>query len=202
MGVAIRRGSAEDAGAVSATLAAAFQDDPVNRWWIPDEAERTRALPTFFRFAYDRLWLRFDEIHVADDAAGAAAWIPPGQWRLSEEEERHLAPFFRDVVAPEYLQRAGVLMNLIEERHPEEPAHWYLPCIGVRPDRQGQGAGSALLRHMTDRLDRERVPAYLEASSERNRALYERHGFEQRGDLTLPDGPTLWLMWRDPKGDV
>ena len=91
-----------------------------------------------------------------------------------------------------------MLIGLIEERHPDEPAHWYLPCIGVRPDRQGQGVGSALLEHMTERLDREGVPAYLEASSERNRALYLRHGFEIRGELTLPEGPTLWLMWREP----
>ena len=198
MGVSIRRGAAEDAAAVSATLAAAFHDDPVNTWWIPDAAERARVLPTFFRFAFERLWLRFDEVHVADDAAGAAAWVPPRRWRLTEEEEAHLAPFFVDVVAPEYLQRAGVLIGLIEERHPDEPPHWYLPCIGVRPGRQGQGVGSALLEHMTERLDREGVPAYLEASSERNRALYLRHGFAIRGELTLPEGPTLWLMWREP----
>ena len=54
---------------------------------------------------------------------------------------------------------------------------------------------------MTKRLDRDRVPAYLEASCERNRELYLRHGFELRAELTLPEGPTLWLMWRDPKGE-
>jgi ribosomal protein S18 acetylase RimI-like enzyme len=198
MGVSIRRGAPEDAAAVSATLAAAFHDDPVNTWWIPDAAERARVLPTFFRFAFERLWLRHDEVHVADDAAGVAAWVPPRGWRLTEEEEAHLAPLFVDVVAPEYLHRAGVLIGLTEEQHPE-PAHWYLPCIGVRPDRQGQGVGSELLRHMTKRLDHDGAPAYLEASCERNRELYLRHGFELRAELTLPEGPTLWLMWRDPK---
>jgi len=200
MGVAIRKGSAEDAAAVSATLGAAFQQDPINTWWIPEDSERARMLPSFFRFAIERLWLRFDEVHVADDGAGAAAWVPPARWRLTEEEEAHLAPFFVDVVAPEYLQRAGVLIGLIEERHPDDPEHWYLPCIGVHPDRQGQGVGSKLLRHMTTRLDREALPAYLEASSEQNRALYLRHGFEVTGELTLPDGPTMWMMWRDPRG--
>ena len=198
MGVSIRKASAEDAAASSATLGEAFQQDPINTWWIPDAAERARVLPTFFRFAIERLWLRFDEVHVADDAAGAAAWVPPGGWRLTEEEEAHLAPFFVDVVAPEYLQRAGLLIGRIEEQHPDEPEHWYLPCIGVHPDRQGQGIGTALLRHMTERLDRKGAPAYLEASSERNHALYERHGFDVTGELTLPDGPTMWLMWRDP----
>ena len=94
MGVSIRKASAEDAAAASATLGEAFQQDPINTWWIPDAAERARVLPTFFRFAFERLWLRFDEVHVADDAAGAAAWVPPSRWRLTEEEETHLAPLF------------------------------------------------------------------------------------------------------------
>jgi hypothetical protein len=43
------------------------------------------------------------------------------------------------------------------------------------------------------------VPAYLEATSERNRDLYRRHGFVDREVLELPDDcPPLYPMWRDP----
>ncbi len=45
--------------------------------------------------------------------------------------------------------------------HPREP-HWFLPLIGVDPMYQGQGRGSALLRHALLQCDRDRVPAYLE----------------------------------------
>ena len=38
--------------------------------------------------------------------------------------------------------------------------------------------------------------AYLEATSEQNRRLYERHGFVATAELRLPDGPSLWAMWR------
>ena len=42
------------------------------------------------------------------------------------------------------------------------------------------------------------VPVYLEASAARNVPLYERHGFRLTGEpVTLPDGPTVWPMWRD-----
>jgi hypothetical protein len=51
-----------------------------------------------------------------------------------------------------------------------------------------------------ERRDREGAAAYLEATSDRNRALYERHGFRAQGAIPLPDGPTLWRMWRDPMG--
>lgn len=51
-----------------------------------------------------------------------------------------------------------------------------------------------------ERCDREGLPAYLEASSARNRALYLRHGFEVVEEVHLPaDGPPVWLMWRNPR---
>ena len=53
---------------------------------------------------------------------------------------------------------------------------------------------------MLQRADADGLPAYHEATSPRNRALYERHGYVNQGELVLPDGgPTLWRMWRDPR---
>jgi ribosomal protein S18 acetylase RimI-like enzyme len=43
------------------------------------------------------------------------------------------------------------------------------------------------------------MPAYLESSNPRNMSLYRRHGFEQVGELPLPDGPALYPMWRTPR---
>ena len=55
--------------------------------------------------------------------------------------------------------------------------HWYLDFLGVEPRRQGRGLGKALLSPALERCDRERIPAYLGASTERNRMFYERNGF-------------------------
>ena len=38
----------------------------------------------------------------------------------------------------------------------------------------------------------------IESTTPRSRALYERHGFEATGAIELPDGPTLWPIWRPP----
>ena len=55
------------------------------------------------------------------------------------------------------------------------------------------------MRDMFERLDRDGEAAYLESTTLRSRALYERHGFECFGEITLPDGPTMWQMWRAPR---
>ena len=45
------------------------------------------------------------------------------------------------------------------------------------------------------------MPAYLEASSPRNRVLYERHGFQVTEQFSLaPASPPLWRMWRNSDG--
>ena len=199
---AVRSADPNESEALAATLGAAFQDDPVMRWWIDDDAERARVSPAFFRFSLEHLYLRFDQTYVADDVAGVAAWCPPGRWRADDDELAELLPGYLAAVGEQHFERGAVIVYTIEEAHPEEP-HWYLPVIGVRPEHQGRGLGSALLSTMTSKLDTEGLPAYLEASTERNRALYQRHGFEVTGELHLPeDGPTLWQMWRDPKGSA
>jgi ribosomal protein S18 acetylase RimI-like enzyme len=81
--------------------------------------------------------------------------------------------------------------------HPTEP-HWYLAQIAVTPGRQGRGHGSALLRSGLERCDRDGLPAYLESSSPRNRALYERHGFDVIDEVRVADSPPIWPMLRPP----
>jgi GNAT superfamily N-acetyltransferase len=85
----------------------------------------------------------------------------------------------------------------MELRHVREP-HYYVRDVGVHPDMQGNGLGSALLCPTLDRCDREGLPAYLEASSERNAALYERLGFQLTGELRVGGSPPLRLMLRPP----
>jgi hypothetical protein len=60
--------------------------------------------------------------------------------------------------------------------------------------------GSALLAPVLQRCDSDGLPAYLEASSPRNRALYERQGFAVTEEFALGRGaPPQWRMWREPR---
>ena len=90
------------------------------------------------------------------------------------------------------------LLDQMGEFHPTEP-HWYLPLIGVDLTMQSRGHGSALLRHALERCDRDRLPAYLEATSPLNKPLYERHGFEDLGVIQEGSSPPMWPMRREPR---
>jgi ribosomal protein S18 acetylase RimI-like enzyme len=192
----VRRATTADARALSRTLASAFRDDPVFGWCIPDPRHRDRLLAPWFRVVVDAL-LAHGESYCAGDAVGAALWVPPGVAPLSEEQEDRLGAVTADLggVTPGRLEALGKVM---EAGHPHDP-HLYLWFAGVRARDQGRGWGARLLRSRLAGADERGVPAYLEATSDRNRALYERHGFEVTGELSVPGSPTLWQMWRDPR---
>lgn len=190
----IRKATAADVPALAGTLARAFEDDPVFAWFFAEERRRMQRIERFFDTVLRLIVLKHDETYVGARGAGAALWMPPGTAHLGPVENLRLMPALARVFG-RGVGRALRGMSLMEEHHPHDP-HEYLWFLGVEPDRQGEGIGSGLLRPMLERLDADGVPAYLEATSERSRDLYLRHGFEVTGELRFPDGPPMWRMWR------
>ncbi|MEV8245613.1 GNAT family N-acetyltransferase [Streptomyces rochei] len=202
MGVAIRTAGEDDRDTVVRLLDEAFQDDPVSGWVFPGEEYRRRT--------HHRLMGAFTDIVLADgwidlteDGAACALWLSvPGEEDTPQEpaEEAEDVPAqVREAVDPDN-ERVESIARLTEDIHPSGPAHAYLWMIGVAPERQGEGLGTALIASVLDRCDRDGLPAYLEASSERSKGLYERLGFACTGRvLHLPEGPRMWPMWREPR---
>jgi ribosomal protein S18 acetylase RimI-like enzyme len=183
----------EDIPALADALARAFHDDPIAMFSQPREGSRHRRLRFFFAGRL-RTLVGEELCFCTEDRLGAALWAPPDRWEVPPREAlRMIALVSRR--APQTL--AGY--RRVEQLHPREP-HFYLPTLGVAPEAQGRGLGSALLQPMLERCDREGVPAYLESSKERNIAFYGRHGFRVTREMRFSRrGPMLWLMWRDPR---
>lgn len=196
MGVAIRTAGAADRELVVRLLDTAFHDDPVSGWVFPGAEHRRRKHPALMA-AFTDIVLAAGRIDLTEDGTACALWlsVPAG----NEEDEDGPAQV-RAAVDPEN-ERVELVGRLTAEIHPADRAHEYLWMIGVAPERQGEGLGTALITTVLDHCDREGLPAYLEASSARSRTLYERLGYEVLDrPLDLPDGPLMWPMWREPKG--
>jgi len=195
----IRKVATGDAKRVATALMRAFHDDPAFAWVTPELDRRERAYRGFFELGLGRVWLGQGTSYTTGGVVGAAVWEPPGEWKLSAAAQLRLLPGMLRVWRRD-APRALRALAKMESNHPRE-RHWYLAFIGVEPEWQGRGLGAALLRPMLERCDRERMPAYLEASSPKNRPLYERHGFQVTEEFRFAkDGPPLWRMWREPRG--
>lgn len=186
----------DDARLISGTLARAFDDDPMMRWFFPEDETREAVLGRYFATIFTRQYVH----HGVCERTGAAAsfWVPPGAQDKAVPDAETIqelqnilgdrAPLFRDAV------------ETAAEHTPREP-HWYLAMIGADPEAQGQGHGAALLRSGLAKADAAGLPAYLESSKPSNLPFYEHFGFTVREELRLPGGgPVLWGMWRSPAG--
>jgi GNAT superfamily N-acetyltransferase len=189
----LRPVTAEDVHHLSAVLAEAFFDDPVFGWLMPKDGKRLAQLRRYFGLDLGHYALPHGRVWTTNDLTGAALTLPPGKWRVPPRTTLLHGSAFGI-----HLPRAARMGATMEWRHAREirGPHYYVRDIGVHPDMQGNGLGSALLTPTLERCDREGVSAYLEASSERNAALYARHGFRLVKELRVGGSPPLRLMIR------
>ena len=190
--VEVRSATDRDLQSVVNVITLAFATDPMARWAFPDPAIYLGVMPDVVR-AFGGRGFQHGTVHLVENGAAAAMWLPPGVQPDSEQlaalTDRH---------APR--ERNADMMQVFEQMdryHPSDPC-WYLPLIGVDPVCQGRGYGSALLRHALERCDRDGLPAYLESSNPRNIPLYERHGFVAIGRIQAGSSPTVVPMLRRP----
>jgi GNAT superfamily N-acetyltransferase len=191
----IRRAVGDDGRALVETLVAAFHDDPVMAWMVPGPERRPAILEALFEVIVDA-HQPLDGLYVTEpEPVATAVWVPPGCQPTGDTAEQLVGRLV--AAADEYADRLLEALELMEEQHPVEE-HEYLFFLATLPEWQSRGLGSALMREVLDHCDRNRTPAYLEATSLDSRRLYLRHGFEVTGEIRLPDGPSMWPMWREP----
>lgn len=175
-----------------ALITLAFSNDPAARWLYKSSHAYLENFPRFIR-AFGCAAFDYETAHHIEGYA-AALWIPPG---VEPDEGPLIALIERSAQADDLADVLAVLEQM-GAAHPQEP-HWYLPLIGTDPIQQGRGHGSALLRHALAICDADRIPAYLEATSPRNMALYQRHGFEITGTIQAGNSPLITPMVRRPR---
>jgi ribosomal protein S18 acetylase RimI-like enzyme len=200
-GFEIARMQRGEEGAVIATLARAFHDDPLFNFLVPDLLSQGRANLTFMHSLVADA-RGFGEIWVAKagaKVAGAAVWLPPGAYpRGARRETLGVLRDLRSV--PRLGSRLFVSIRLQNEiqraHHRVKEPHWYLSLLGADPACQRSGAGTALLAPILERADAGATPVYLETQKEENVPWYHRFGFEVVEELRVSGSPSMWAMRR------
>ncbi|CAN8072142.1 unnamed protein product [Agarophyton chilense] len=185
------------------TLASAFEDDPlVSYFYGHDVKDRHRRSMIFNRTVLRAELSRpsgESVIHVSEDGGCVAVWHYEGHWELSGMYLlRFLMGFIRCFGWRAFSLASA--MKAVEDAHPKEP-HMHLFMIGTHQHNRGKGLGSIVISKMLAECDRERLPAYLESSNERNLSFYRRHGFELLSKVPglAQDCPAVFGMWREPQ---
>jgi GNAT superfamily N-acetyltransferase len=190
----VLRAGEDDLDVLSQVIADAFYDLPAARWLIADPDIRRQIFPRYFRLFVEHAQAH-GTVHTTADRSAAALWIyvAGGHTTGPADYDSRLA-----AVTGPFIDRFIAFDTALDRRHPVGVRYHHLAMLAVRPDRQGEGIGTALLRSYHEQLDQQVwAPAYLEAADQRTRRLYLRHGYADHGPpIRLPDGPFMYPMWR------
>jgi ribosomal protein S18 acetylase RimI-like enzyme len=189
----IKTATESDAARVIDVLVLAFSTDLGARWTWPDPHQYLTHFRELVK-AFGGQAFAHKSAYYIEGYAGASLWLPPN----AHPDEDAMTALFQRTAAKQIQNDLAKVFKKMESYHPSEP-HWYLPLIGVDPFLQGNGLGSALLKHTLIPCDRDNKFAFLESTNPRNVPLYERHGFEVLGEIQVGTSPTIFPMLRKPQ---
>ena len=180
------------------TLAQAFWDYPLNRYFYPDTAERERVALLRFKSAVRQSVFYGEAYATSDFLEGVALWLPSRYLELDFWQRLRCGDVGRRIkLSKATKEREKVFHNYAYPLHrqlvPED--HMFLWIIGVRPEFQKSGFSSRLIKPMLSRLSDERLSCFLETHDEKNVSLYQHLGFNIVDESRIP-GTSLkhWAM--------
>ena len=182
--MAVERVGAAEAADV---LAHAFFDDPVLTYLVrPREVRLVLGALSLEGIA--------EGIRAGGRLVAASVWLPPGAHpSVTRQLPAWARLAARNPQAVRRLLRAGRTLDAL---HPDEP-HWFLSLLGVLPELQGTGLGSALVQPGLERAAGEVV--HLDTGRPENVPWYRRFGFEVTAEVhAVPGAPPSWGMQRPP----
>ena len=170
-------------------LAGVFVNEPVYKYFIPDEVQRNNELHYHFilRLHYA---FRCGEVYTtSSDMEGIAMWFPPGYTRLTFWILLRCGGFsLRLRLGKESVSRQMFIndyLNSVHSRVVPFP-HWYLSSLGVKPDYQRKGYAGTLMHPILARIDAEKSQCYLETQKESNIPIYQHYGFKVVEESIIP----------------
>ena len=185
----IFKAPSKDLERVKGVLKLGFASDALIRWVYPDASSYLKCFDIWME-EFSKIAFENNIVYSEENFYGSSIWHPPGV----EFDDSVLLPTF-DYVPSDRIEVVTRFFEEFKKYHPKDA--WYLAFIAVDPAQQRKGIGSFLLKEALQMIDANGDRAYLEASNEQNKALYERHGFEEIGRVQFEDSPPAFPMIRE-----
>jgi GNAT superfamily N-acetyltransferase len=186
--------------AAARVLASALADDPGYRHLMPDDSRRVGELTGLYRMTLADTVAQAHAFAttLGPVVTGVLAIYPPGTYPMTAARWARAGLRIARIAA-HAREHSGGLIRFGRLTAPAVPTDcWYFEAVGVRPDLQLAGRGTALVSAALELVDAAGEPAYLETTKPANVEYYEPFGFERyREPVPISaGGPFIYQMLR------
>lgn len=199
-GRTVEHATSSDVPALARVITDAFLYLPASAWMVPALPDRPTVLGAYFTHLL-HLGLADGIVYTTSDRDAVAIWFPHQTGPTPTPQVDDVV----GVVGEDRAKRFHTFETILHDHHPTDRAHHHLAILAVAPQHQRRGLGTILITAHHQHLDRERIPAYLEAAHADLPRYYGLFGYQPNGaSLWLPGAieAALWPMWRDPESDL
>ena len=144
---------------------------------------------------------KYGELFIPNEHAyGVSVWSKPLAPKLKAKKAQEKKSFLLKNMGQQSSSLYTTIVEFMSEKSQPlvKDSFWYLSIVGVLPEFQGMGLGSALVKRELEKLDMAGVATYLETFTSRNMTFYERLGYQAADTFHEPTTQAqYWLMVRD-----
>ena len=196
----IRPFQKNDTEQVVTTMAAAFANDALYRYFVEEETERKAFLEKFMAFRL-RYGQKYGKVFVADGGEGLAIFLAPGH--TMGPADLLLCGGLAAMLPRTKAQRERIMgfndfADKLAAQMVRQPC-WHLSPICVAPASQGKSLGKVLMVYGLSTIRLSAQPCYLETQSAQNAEFYQACGFHEISRTPVPGTDMVhWGMLWEP----
>jgi ribosomal protein S18 acetylase RimI-like enzyme len=191
-----------DVPKVIETLMQAFFDDPIWCYFFSELENRSRFLSKFYNYRV-RNGLLDGKIFATSENIEGIVILTQSEYKqfswLRALKTGGLGLY--RTAGSKILSKLREMESFVVAKREEcisEP-YWYLGSLAVRPEYQGKGLASILVRHVLKLCSSQNILCVLETEDENLVQMYEHYGFDVVDSITLPIvNLSHWIMTRHP----
>lgn len=164
-------------------LSQAFMENKSVNYVVKQDSKREDRIKDLMAYSFN-LCYSFGNVFLSDDKNACALVIFPDQKRTTAKSILWDVTLITGCIGLSGIAKALSREKKIKVLQPKETLY-YLWFIGVSPEAQNRGIGSALLKEIVHDADRSDRTLCLETSTKKNIPWYQKFGFTIYNELDL-----------------
>lgn len=175
-------------------LCQSFQNDPQINYILGSNGNKNKKLLRLMAYSFE-FGLANGKVEISEDKNSVAIW------KSSNSKKMSINLFYESILffftfGWSGIKRISAMEKKIAAFYPYKTIFNYLWILGTNPNEQGKGYGTAILSKAINKFEQDKVPLYLETSTDSNLKYYQRKRFELYHSMILDSETqlTTYLM--------